>query len=67
VQHHLHGWHGFLKRCERWWQYLHRGNQRVADVQLAIFGASQRAALSTDSSARFSNSRTSSNKSYLPP
>ena len=43
MQQHLHARHGFLKRCERWRQYLHRGNLGVADMQLAIFAASQRA------------------------
>jgi hypothetical protein len=43
VQHHLHARDGLLKRCERWWQYLHRGNMDVADMQLAVFAASKRA------------------------
>ena len=41
MQQHLHAWHGFLKRGERWGQYLRCGNRGVANVQLAIFTASQ--------------------------
>ena len=43
MQQHLDAGHGFLKRGECRRQYLHRGGRRVADVQLAIFAASQRA------------------------
>src|SRR4030095_5046374 len=38
-----HAWHGLLKRGEPWRQNLHRGRRRVADVQLAVFAASQSA------------------------
>src|SRR5206468_1083956 len=43
MQQYLHARHSFLKRCERRWQYLHRGRRCIADVQLPIFAASQRA------------------------
>jgi hypothetical protein len=36
----LKAWHGFLKRCERWRQYLPDGKP-VPDVQLAIFATNQ--------------------------
>ena len=40
MQQYLHTWHGFLKRCQRWRQYLHCWKP-VADVQLAIFATNQ--------------------------
>src|SRR5207245_1619692 len=42
MQQHLYAWHSFLKPDERWRQDLYRWGRRVADVQLAIFAASQR-------------------------
>src|SRR6478672_8663505 len=64
MQHHLHVWHSFLKRCERRRQHLQRGNRCVADVQLAIFAASQRADFFHRFISVLSNSRTSSRKSF---